>query len=52
MDQKTKDAAMMLAEYFSQAQKRIEALERALRKEREARAELEKRVRKLERGDA
>lgn len=52
MDQKTKDAAQMLAEYFAQTQKRIEALERALRKEREARIELERRVRKLERGDA
>lgn len=52
MDQKTRNAAEILAEYFSQAQKRIEALERALRKEQAARAELEKRVRKLERGEA
>lgn len=52
MDQKTKNAAEILAEYFSQAQKKIEALERALRKEQSARQELEKRVRKLERGEA
>ena len=52
MDQKTREAAEMLAEYFSKSQKRLDAMEREIRKEKEALSALEKRVRKIERGDA
>ena len=51
MDQKSKEAADILAAYFSQALKKVEALERELLKEKKARVDLEKRVRQLERGD-
>lgn len=52
MDQKTREAAEILAEYFSKSQKRLDAMEREIRKEKEALFALEKRVRKIERGDA
>ena len=52
MDQKTREAAEMLAEYFSKSQKRLDAMEREIRTEKEALSALEKRVRKIERGDA